>query len=92
LLTSFPTLVQIASKLGKNLGREIVHVKLSEQERIQQYLDKGMPEFYARFLISLEVGTAGGMEERMNDHVEKVTGRPPQGFDDWVQEKKAVWE
>ena len=51
-----------------------------------------MPEFYVKFLTSLEVGSAGGMEERVNDDVERVTGRPPQKFDDWVQENKAVWE
>ena len=69
-----------------------MHVKVSETERVQQYLDKGLPEFYAKFLASLEVGSAGGMEERVNDDVERVTGRPPQKFDDWVQENKAVWE
>ena len=67
-----------------------MHVKVSETERVQQYLDKGLPEFYAKFLTSLEVGSAGGMEERVTDDVERVTGRPPQKFDDWVQENKAV--
>jgi festuclavine dehydrogenase len=74
------------------LGREIVHVRLSETERVQQYLSKGLPDFYAGILTYLEVGSAGGMEERLNGDVEKVTGRPPQKFDDWVQENKAVWE
>jgi hypothetical protein len=84
--------VQIASKLSKHLGREIVHVKLSESERFKKYLDTGFPEFLARLLVSLEVGTARGMEDRLSDDVERVTGKPPQKFDDWVQENKAVWE
>jgi festuclavine dehydrogenase len=92
LLINILSPLQVASKLSKCLGREIVHVRLSEAERVQQYLSKGLPDFYAGFLTFLEVGSAGGMEERLNDDVEKVTGRPPQKFDDWVQENKAVWE
>ena len=69
-----------------------MHVKLSEEDRVKQLLDVGVPEHYAIFLTSLEAGTAGGMEERSNDVVEKVTGRPAQTFDAWVQQNKVVWQ
>lgn len=42
-------------------------------------------------MASLETLTAEKREERMNDTVEKVTGRPPQTFDSFVQENKSVW-
>ena len=38
----------------------------------------------------LEVATANGGEERLNDAVEQVTERPPQKFNAWVQENKIV--
>ena len=53
-------------------------------------IKSGMPEHYAKFLASLEVRNANEREETMNDDVEKVTGRPPQKFDVFVQENKAV--
>jgi festuclavine dehydrogenase len=42
-------------------------------------------------MASLEIKTADKREERTNDVVEKVTGRPPQTFDSFVQENKSVW-
>ena len=52
----------------------------------------GVPEEYAKFLAFLEVGSANGMEERLNGTVEQVTGRPPQKFDVWAQENKTAWQ
>ena len=51
-----------------------------------------MPEHYANFLTFLEASAAKGEEERMNDAVERVTGQPPQDFDSFVQQHKAVWQ
>ena len=69
-----------------------MHVKLSEEVRVEQLLGEDVPEHFAKFLTPLETGTAGGMEERLNDAVAKVTGRPAQKFDAWVQHNKAVWQ
>ena len=84
--------MQIAAKFSGCLGREVVHVKLSEEQRVRRYLDVGMPEHYAKMLTYLEVTTANGAEERSNGVVERVTGRPPQKFDAWVEENKAAWQ
>jgi hypothetical protein len=85
-------LVQIAAKLSSGLGREILHVKLTEDQQFQRFLKLGMPEHYAKLLTSLEVGTAGGSEVRTSDAVEKVTGRTPLDLDHWVQQNKTAWE
>ena len=69
-----------------------MHVKLSEEEAVQRFLKVGMPEHYAKMLSSIEVASANGAEERSNDAVERVTGRPPQTFDTWVQQNKAAWQ
>ena len=83
--------MQIAAKLSSGLGREVVHVKLSGEQSAQRFLNMGLPEHYAKLLSSLEVGSAKGMEERENDAVEQVAGRPPQKFDAWVQQNKTAW-
>jgi festuclavine dehydrogenase len=68
-----------------------VHVKLSEEEKVQRFMSAGMPEHYAKFLAGIEAGSAKGMEERENNAVERVTGKPAQRFDDWVQQNKTAW-
>ena len=58
---------------------------------MKHYQSTGIPEGVARFMASLEVMSANGAEDVMNDTVEQVTGRKPQTFDAWVQENKNVW-
>ncbi|KAL9634355.1 MAG: hypothetical protein Q9164_004141, partial [Protoblastenia rupestris] len=70
----------------------ISHIKLTKEESMQRYQSYGLPEFYAQFLSYLEAMTAGGGEERTDDSVEKVTGRPAQSFDAWIQEHKTAWQ
>ncbi|MCJ1464741.1 hypothetical protein MMC07_003354 [Pseudocyphellaria aurata] len=83
---------QIAAIFSSVLGRHVVHVKISEEERAQKHQSEGMLEHVAKFLAWLEGRSAGGSEERLDDSVVKVTGRPPQTFDAWVQQNKATWQ
>ncbi|EED79990.1 predicted protein, partial [Postia placenta Mad-698-R] len=79
---------EIAANLSSCLGREITHVNLTGEHRAQQLMSLGVPEYFAKRLASLEVSAAKGGENRMNDVVERVTGRPPQTFDAFVQQCK----
>ncbi|KAF9818518.1 hypothetical protein IEO21_02756 [Rhodonia placenta] len=83
---------RIAAKLSSCLGREITHVNLTDEHRAQRLMSVGVPEYFAKRLASLEVSAANGGENRMNDVVERVTGRPPQTFDAFVQQCKTAWE
>ncbi|KAJ9614587.1 hypothetical protein H2200_002724 [Cladophialophora chaetospira] len=81
----------IAKKLSSVLGRTIEHVRLSPEDNIRRYVESGFPEHYAKLLTWLETSTAQGAEERLTGDVERVTGRPPMLFDDWVRLHKNVW-
>ncbi|OSX68124.1 hypothetical protein POSPLADRAFT_1043265 [Postia placenta MAD-698-R-SB12] len=83
---------EIAAKLSSHLGREITHVNLIGEQRIQRLMRVGLPKHYAKFITSLEVSAGNGDENKMNDAVERVTGRPPRTFDALAQQCKAVWE
>ena len=86
-------LSQLAEKLSKGLGRKIENIKLTKEESAQRWSQVNYaPEPRAQFMATLESLTADKREERMNDVVEKVTGRPPQTFDVFVQENKSVWD
>lgn len=57
--------------------------------------DAGMSKDYAEIMGQFDEDIKNGSEERLNDAVEKVTGKPPQKFMDFaVQMRKrdnAVW-
>lgn len=82
----------MAAKLSKCLGREIEHVKLTAEQRYQGLVSAGLPDHFAKFFVWLEVRTANGDEERMNNAVEQLTGRPPKDFDTFAEENKAAWQ
>lgn len=84
--------MQIATKFSTALEREIVHVKLSEEDRKQNLLSEGQPEDIAFLLAWVETQMAAGLDERLDDSVEKVTGRPPKSFDTFVKQNRATWQ
>lgn len=84
---------EVAATLSKHLGREIVHVKLTPEQRRQGLLDAGVPEDIAGFLVYIEsaVEKGGLFPLDVDDNLEKLTGQPPLSLDAWVQQNKAVW-
>ncbi|OMP83221.1 putative oxidoreductase yesF [Diplodia seriata] len=82
----------IAQKLSKMLGREIVNMKLTGEERKKGLLEYGMAEHFADFLTELELMAARGEEAHEGNDVEKVTGRRPQSFDDFARKNRAAWD
>ncbi len=84
---------QVAETLGKGLGREIKHVKLTQEESKRRYREElGMPEHFAKMMAALEAQTRSGAEEIIFEKgtVERVTGKRAMGFREWVEENKEV--
>ena len=82
----------MVAKLSSSLGREILHVRLTGEQRAQALKSHGLPDPIVGLITRLEVLAAGGAEARANNAVEEVTGRPPKNFDIFVQENKAAWQ
>ena len=82
--------MQVAAKHSSALGREVVHARLSEQQGVQRSLNLSMAEHYAKFLPYPEVTNANGAEERMNDALKQVTGRPRQSLDAWMPQGRQM--
>ncbi|MCJ1311993.1 hypothetical protein MMC25_005667 [Agyrium rufum] len=80
-----------AAILSKVLGRDIVHVKLSEQASYDQYTKNGFPPHLAKVLSYIEAGCSKGVEERTDNAVEEVTGKKAQNFEAWIKENKAAF-
>lgn len=81
---------QVVQKLSLALGRTITHVNISEEEYVK-HLSTAIPENYAIWLAGMDTAIANGSEERTNNVVETVTGRPAKDFDTFIEENKKAW-
>jgi len=50
-----------------------------------------MPAEYADMLSSMDTMIAKGSEERLNDVVLELTGKPPRKFQDFAEANKSCW-
>jgi festuclavine dehydrogenase len=84
---------KVAEILTKKLGREITHVKLTEDELADAMANFGIPGDYARLLAQLDTAIKNGEEERLNTVILDVTGREPTRFQEFVERcvEKGVW-
>ncbi|KAL9609667.1 MAG: hypothetical protein Q9167_005576 [Letrouitia subvulpina] len=83
---------QLAEILSEVLGRNIQHENYTEEQLAARYIKAGMPESYAKMLSNLDTQVSNGLQNKLNDVVEVLTGRPPKSFKTFVVENKSVWE
>jgi hypothetical protein len=60
-------------------GQPVVHRRLS-RERLRDRLAAQMPLEFAAMLADMDRAIAEGAEDRTTDTVQRLTGRPPNGF------------
>ncbi|KAI2633121.1 NAD(P)-binding protein [Hypomontagnella submonticulosa] len=82
---------QIAETLTKILVRKVEHVKLDAAGRIDNLVQAGLSDYFARFMTRLEVLASQDFEKGSSDAVERLTGHPPKSFEKFAEENKAVW-
>ncbi|KAL1970965.1 hypothetical protein VTN77DRAFT_2799 [Rasamsonia byssochlamydoides] len=80
----------VAAILSDVLGRKTTHVHLPEDQLAARLVSR-LPEDHAAMLAAMDTAIAHGAENRLNDTVEKVTGRAPRRFRDFAIEKKQAW-
>ncbi|WP_067544334.1 NmrA family NAD(P)-binding protein [Nocardia crassostreae] len=68
-------------------GRAVVHRSLSAPELTAHWIEHGLPADFAAMLAGLDDEIRGGAEDRVADTVERITGRPPRGFAEFVAEE-----
>ncbi|KAL9624676.1 MAG: hypothetical protein Q9160_001030 [Pyrenula sp. 1 TL-2023] len=81
----------VAGLLSEVLGRSVEHVRLLPSERTEGFVRGGVEREWAELLTWLDVGISEGREERLNDVVERVTGRKPVGMREFLETNKEVW-
>ena len=55
---------------------------------MERFRQGGIPDGFAGFLAALDTMVANGGEERLNNVVGQVIGRPPKSFRAYIEENK----
>jgi uncharacterized protein YbjT (DUF2867 family) len=69
----------IAAIITEVTGRAVVHRRLS-YEQMRDRLTTQVPVEFAAMLAGMDRAIAGGVEDRITDTVQRLTGRPPRAF------------
>jgi len=82
-----------AALLTTKLGREITHIKISEDDLAKGMTSFGIPADYAKLLAELDTTIKNGNEERLNSVILDVTGHQPRKLEDFVEKcaESGVW-
>jgi uncharacterized protein YbjT (DUF2867 family) len=82
---------QVASAIASVTGRRIAYEDIPPETLRQGLVSAGVPADYAGFLLVIFGFLREGYNAPVTDHVRKILGRDPAGFEQYAQEAKAAW-
>jgi uncharacterized protein YbjT (DUF2867 family) len=82
---------EMASKIGKVIGRSIGFESISEEEARQQQVGRGVSYPLVEAHLSIFRAIREGRLTTVTDAVERVLGRRPLTFDQWAKENAAAF-
>ena len=82
---------EAAALFTEILGRQIRHIRISEEQVVQNFLRFGMQEAYARRLAGGEDRASHGEFAMLNEVVAQVTGHSPLTLRQFIEKHKKVW-
>ncbi|MEK3947418.1 NAD(P)H-binding protein [Paenibacillus sp. FSL H7-0703] len=84
---------EVGKIIGKLTGQAIQHISLPDEELKEGMVRAGMPEEYADMLAGLDRRIReNGSEDQVTHTVERVTGRRPISFEQFVQTHVDIWK
>jgi uncharacterized protein YbjT (DUF2867 family) len=82
---------EMASKIGKVIGRSIGFESISEEEARQQQVSRGVSSSLVEAHLSIFRAIREGRLATVTGDVERVLGRRPLTFDQWAKENAAAF-
>jgi NAD(P)H dehydrogenase (quinone) len=76
---------ELTETIGKITGKSIQHKPISLEDWIQRSREKGMEEEWAGLIASLYRAIENGEFELVTNHVEVLTGRPPESAESFIR-------
>ncbi|MGY0019586.1 SDR family oxidoreductase [Streptomyces sp. cg35] len=82
---------EMTALVGKELGREIGSVEVSEADSRAFVISSGIPEEFAEGVLEGLAHVRAGGNAVVTDDVERVLGRPPRTFGQWAREHRGAF-
>jgi ergot alkaloid biosynthesis protein len=83
---------EAAAIIGAVLGRQIEHRRVTPAEVARRHIENGVPEMTSQMLGLMDVAIANGVEDRVTDGVERLSGAAPISFEAFAARDAAAWE
>ncbi|MBN2134790.1 MAG: SDR family oxidoreductase [Acidobacteria bacterium] len=83
---------ETVKSIGSAVNKDIAYNPIPEEAMLQGAIDNGMPEGAAKYLGALYHAVREGWTASINDNIEKVTGKKPTYFKDFVKENLSSWK
>ena len=83
---------EVAAKLSAATGRKIEFVLVPPEAMRPAMLAQGMPEFYVEALLDLERAYATGASAEITGDVQRVIGRKPHTFDQYLRDNVQAFQ
>ena len=82
---------EAVQQMNQVLGNESQYFAVSDEKAIEAMRGLGFPEFIVELMISLNQSIRHGHGEEVTNTIEKVLGRQPIGFKQFVEDNKSAW-
>jgi len=82
---------EVAEKISLAIGRRIAHRRIEPEDLVKRHVARSLPLFTAQVLATMDTAIAEGVEDRVTDSVEALTGRPSTTFDTFVIANASNW-
>ena len=84
------TKAAIATAVSAAIGKPIDVVQIPLEDLVQGLVQAGLPDPLARVFASFDTNTKAGRVANVTGDFERITGRQPQSFKDWLEANKAA--
>jgi uncharacterized protein YbjT (DUF2867 family) len=83
---TFPEIAQLLSRI---LGQPVTYVPVAPEDRRVELLRRGVPDFFAELLLSLETGAEAGQMSAVTSTLKELLGHEPRTVEDFLIENAA---
>jgi ergot alkaloid biosynthesis protein len=82
---------EAAAIIGAVLGRPIEHRRVTPAEVARRHIENGVPEMTGQMLGLMDVAIGNGVEDRVTDGVERLSGIAPTSFEAFAARDATAW-
>jgi uncharacterized protein YbjT (DUF2867 family) len=82
---------QVAERLTAVLERPVAYVDVPPEAMRGALAGAGLPDWLATGIVEIQLQGRAGIGERTTEEVERLTGHPPRGLDEYLRENAAAF-